>query len=836
MAEELKPFEMPLHESRLILAKDPAIIGNNFQSLKNLRYTGSYPKGIGGMSPINTSAPSTGGATTYPRIKNAIHFRKEGDATDYENLLVYAYTSSMTNPKIFRHSQNVPTTGNFNTTPLFSLTDTTTERQGYFTAGPNGTVGFTDGRDTLIWGGDEYQLGRFINFNTSGTILKDYTIELRNTLTDSANRAILTKSSTMLFYVGATMPLQGFKCYFDSVSTKNNSTGTLAVQYWTGSAWSAVTSLVDSTSSGNKPLRATGTVSFASTTTIAKPKVIDGTSLYWYRVSSSGVANNSHMAQLTVNTPMQALVDIWDGVLRDTVSFRLYNGTNYTEYNYIVLDDEYNAGSSGTYVNIAGAGYHLVCGFIERLSAIEFHIVNGSGNTNASNLTVSYSADGKTFTAVSGMVDETSSGGKSMKVSGVVSWNPPNDNAEFQTTVEDSTPLWYYKLTWSAALSSPTRVYYTGGITAPESITGYKHMALAKNRIWLANNEDDKKNSMRCSAIDAPNVLNGDDTTQILFGDKSEITGLETLYAVLGSNIFDTLVIFKRNALFGLTGGSPDDFQKYEITVKDGLVAPKTLKKAFTYLLGSALSVLIYQGSKGFYLFDNKTPIPIHEDIKNFFDPRESNTRKLHASYIENSVGWVDNENMEYHWIFADASSTGNLNREFVFDLARGGWYEINRGSSAALQFGFEVQDANSVRYNYGVRNNGIMCRLENGNTFNSNTINHEMWPGDLLFDEGKTSVVTVLRKVKLIAKSTTATASNIIVQHYIDGETNASSSFTLSPVRVGNRIINAKKSLSGQHHGIYHSLKINISTSNETVGFTPIYLGGFYEVVREDV
>lgn len=836
MASELQSFEIPLNQSRLVLSKDPSIIGNNFQSLKNLRYTGSYPKGIGGMTPINTSAPSTGGATTYPRVRSAIHFRKEGDTTDYESLLVYAYTTSMTNPKIFRHSQNVPTTGNFNTTPLFSLTDTTTERAGNFALGPNGTVGFCDGRNTLIWGGDEYQLGRFINWNASGTILKDYTTELRNTLTDSQNRAILTKSSTMLFYVGATMPLQGFKCYFDGVSTKNNSTGTLVVQYWSGTAWTNVSSLTDATSSGNKPLRATGSVSFASTASVSKPKVIDGTALHWYKVSSSSVATNSHLGRVTVNTPMQALTDIWDGALRDTVSFRLYNGTNYTEYNTNVLDDEYTTGSSQTYVNIAGAGYHLVCGFLERSMGIEFHIINGNGNINVSALTVSYSSNGKTFTAVSGLEDETSSSGISMAKSGIISWNPPNVNTEFQTTVEDNTPLWYYKFTWSAALSSPTRVYYSGGITAPDIIRGYKHMALAKNRIWLVNNEDGKKNSARCSAIDAPNVLNGDDTIEITFGDKSEITGVASLYAVLGSNIFDSIIFFKRNAMFGLTGGSPEDFQKYEIAIKDGLAASKTLKGVFSYFGGTPLSVLIWQGSKGIYMFDNKTPIPIHEDIKNFFDPRETNTRKIHASYMENSVAWVDWENMGYHWIFADGSSTGNLNREFVFDLAKGFWHEIDRGSSADLQYGFEIQDSNSIRYNYGVRNNGIMCRLENGNTFNSNVINHEMWTGDLTLDKEKTATVTALRKLKLIAKSTTATAANIIVKHYVDGETNASSSFTLSPVRSGHRIINAKKSLSGQNQGIFHSLKINISTSNESIGFTPIFLGGFFERVREDI
>lgn len=832
---ELIPFEIALN-GKLILSKDPVVVGQNFQSLKNMRYTGMYPKGIGGMSPINASAPSTGGATTYPRIKNAIHFRKDGEATDYEHLLCYAYTTSMTSPKIFQTSVDVPTTGNFSTTPLFSLTDTTTERQGYFVDGCNGTVVFVDGKDTLIWGGDEYQLGRFINFNTSGTILKDYTEQLRNSLTDSTNRAILTKSSTMLFYVGATMPLKGFKCYFDSVSTKNNSTGTLVVQYWSGSAWTAVSSLVDATSSGNKPLRVTGTVSFASTASLSKPKVIDGTALHWYRTSSSGVATNSHMARLTCNTPMQQIVDVWDGILRDTVSFELYNGTSYTEYNVNVLDDSYTANSSQTFVNISGAGYHLVSGYLERTMAIEFHIISGSGNTTASVLTVQYSSDGVNWSNVTGLVDGTATSGKSMNQSGVVSWNSPNENAEFLTTIESEVPLYYYKLTWSAALNNPTKVYYVGGITTPVIIRGYKHATLSKNRLWLVNNEDGKKNSAICSSVDTPNVWNGEDTQEFTFGDESEITGVRSLYSVIGSSIFEILLFFKRDSLFGVTGATPDEFSKFEISLLDGLVAPSTLKRAISYLNNNPMNILIWQGAKGMYLFENKIVIPIHEDIKNFFDPRESNTRKLHSSYIEKSVGFIDKENLEYHWLFADGSSTGNLNREFAFDLVRGSWYEVNRGSSATLQFGCEVVDTNSNRYNYGFRNNGIMCRLENGNHFNSNAINHELWPGDVALDNKRTMSVVALRKLRLINKSTTATSASIIVKHYVDSKTNASSSFTLSPVRTGYRTTDIKKSMAGQPHGIFHSLKFNISTTNESVGFTPIYLGGHFERVREDL
>lgn len=833
MAEELVPFEFPL-KGKLITSKNPTVIGENFQSLKNLRYKGAYPEGIGGMTPVNSSAPTTGG-TSHTKIKSAVHFRKEGETTDYEHLLVYTYQEGMLNPKIFKHSVDAPTTGDFTTTPIFTLSDTTTEREGHFSDGANGTVVFCDGNESLLWGGDEYQLGRFINFTTSGGTNKDYTEALRNSLTDTKNRAILTKATTMLFYVGATRPISGFKCYFDNISTKNNSTGTLAVSYWNGSAWTAVSSLVDGTSSGNKPLRATASVSFTSTVSTSKPRIIDGIALHWYRVSSSGVATNSHMGKLTVNAPMQKITDIWDGDIREAVSFQLNNATDYTEYAANVLDDDYVVNSSQTWVNIAGASYHVVCGFLDRTMGVQFHIIDGSGNNNASTLTVQYSSNGKEWTNVSGLIDNTSSGGKSMRVSGIVSWNPPDYNTEFETSVDTVDLYWYYKFTWSAQLSA-TKVYYVAGIPAPKEIRNYQYPVFAKNRIWLLNNTGGKKNSAICCSQNAPNVWNGDDAEEIFFGDESELRGGVQLYSIVGSSVFDVVLFFKRHALYAITGGEPEDFTKYEINITDGLIAVRTLQKAITLIGDMPRNVVLWQGAKGIYMFDNRSYVPIHDDISNFFDPRETSTRKLHSSYIENSVGFVDQERFEYHWLFADGSSTGNLNREFVFNLINGQWFEIDRGSSGDLQFGFNVMDTNSNRYTYGIRNNGIMTRLENSVTFNSNSINHELWTGDVAIDKGRISNLLGLRKLKLIAKSTTLTSNSLLIRHYIDGNKTASSSFTLSPLRTGYNWIDAKKSMKGQPFGMMHSIRLNMNTTNETYGFTPIYLAGFFERIREDI
>lgn len=42
-------------DGKLITSIDPAAIGKNFQSLKNMRYTDTHIRGIAGMTKINTT-------------------------------------------------------------------------------------------------------------------------------------------------------------------------------------------------------------------------------------------------------------------------------------------------------------------------------------------------------------------------------------------------------------------------------------------------------------------------------------------------------------------------------------------------------------------------------------------------------------------------------------------------------------------------------------------------------------------------------------------------------------------------------------------------------------
>ena len=231
MANELVPYNFSL-SGKLITAVDQTVIGDNFQSLKNLRYTEVYPEGIGGMTAINSTAPTTGG-TTYLDVNSIYQFVKDQPVESH--VLVHAFNSSGKNPKIFDNTSTVPSTGDFTATPIFTLSDTTTIRTGVFSEAPQGNVAFCDGRDSLIWGGNEGRLARFINYAPDASFFKDYTVPLQNTLYDSQNIATLTWGSTNSADSNTKLLL-----HFDSNLT-DSSTGSHAVTGVGGIAYNAVT-------------------------------------------------------------------------------------------------------------------------------------------------------------------------------------------------------------------------------------------------------------------------------------------------------------------------------------------------------------------------------------------------------------------------------------------------------------------------------------------------------------------------------------------------------------------------------------------------------------------
>lgn len=173
--------EIPLN-GKLRTADDPAtIVAPDFAQLTNLRYAPNNPKGVGGMTKINTSALAN------PQIKNGVHFTRTFPTAE-SHILVSARDSNGANRKVYSNDTAVPSAGAFTSAALF--TDASGYGIGRFSLAPDG-IAYANGKDTALWLGDEANASGFIDYDPNGTYRYDWTDQVNNSLTDANNVATL---------------------------------------------------------------------------------------------------------------------------------------------------------------------------------------------------------------------------------------------------------------------------------------------------------------------------------------------------------------------------------------------------------------------------------------------------------------------------------------------------------------------------------------------------------------------------------------------------------------------------------------------------------------------
>lgn len=351
--EKLKSENIEL-TGRLITSVDGTQLAKgDFQELSNMRYTNTSVKAITGMSKINTSA------VTEPVPGSAIHFVKDFPAESH--LLYQGIAANGSTSSIYDHTTAIPSQGSF--TSLKALTGVT---KGKFIGTPDGSVCFGNDSDLLIWGGNENRCAGFIAANTDGTTtptkIWDYTDDIVDgDATTTAN------FSGQFVHVASTKRIKGIKFY---VSTPNTTVdGSVNVYYWSGSAWVAVSSLVDGTAVSGKSLAQTGTISFSSTDSTAKVKYFNNTIAYWYLVVFTG-------ANIVTNGTFTTDLTGW-------------SGANWA----------WNAGSGGKALHSAGATTALIQGAATvTIGTIYERTFDTIGRTAG---TITASAGGVTGTAIS---------------------------------------------------------------------------------------------------------------------------------------------------------------------------------------------------------------------------------------------------------------------------------------------------------------------------------------------------------------------------------------------------------------------------------------------------
>jgi hypothetical protein len=197
---------------------------------------------------------------------------------------------------------------------------------------------------------------------------------------------------------------------------------------------------------------------------------------------------------------------------------------------------------------------------------------------------------------------------------------------------------------------------------------------------------------------------------------------------------------------------------------------------------------------------------------------------------IGKESGFIDQETMEYHWLWASNNST-TLDKECVVDLRRWRWFDIDRDTGKRLQCGTSVSDTNGNCYAYGVLDTGFVERLENGTDFDGNDITCTMQVGEQVpIPQDLLSMTRILRaNLICIAKNTDSSAT---ITHYLDGKSTGAD-YTFSMADAIHRYANDIEDIYSTP-AIFHSFKLVATSGTETKGFEPLYLSVYYQKERD--
>jgi hypothetical protein len=608
--------------------------------------------------------------------------------------------------------------------------------------------------------------------------------------------------------VGSKRPLQGVKFY---VYTSNASTSTMTVKEWQGnSGWTALT-VTDGTASGGIALAQTGSVTWTATGA-AKTRYINGLSLYWYQFYFD--AGSAGVYYVTTDAPMSPISNIWDGTEGYAIKVLKYDGSTFQDYTDDVGDD-----STDTYAEVSSINttHYLLIGFLNPQQAINLKMVPDKDNSTASVLSLYY-WNGADWTYASAQNDGTAEGGKSLGKGGVVSWQPPDRGSEWKRAIADEFPLYYYKLQWSVQLDATTQIAEITGVESPDSLGTYKFSDTFQNRLFLCNEKNGNKNRCIYSVANAPDLFNGTDSGELLFGDKTEITSAAVVYNVFMNTAVEQMLVTKKSETYRVSGDAPDTWLNHRMSANIGNVAPLSMVSCEVTDTTAEVkrTVAIWVSDKGPVMSDGATIIPIYEDVKCYWDPNDA--RYIPAGMQSKSVGWYDPSTQSYKLLVASGANSTYLNTELEYSLKYKEWTKIYRenGSGAnPLQSGFQAHDTSGLTYTYGGGKDGYLYRLENGNNWAGTSITSYLHTKDMILDNEKPmfrkSTVKYMRS--LYKKKA---VGDITISHYGDGTlTTSASTGQYGPVIMSNASTTTYNSQSlNLGPWLYHSFKYSATTN----------------------
>lgn len=288
------------------------------------------------------------------------------------------------------------------------------------------------------------------------------------------------------FVVLTRRPIKGLYLYM--TSRVNALESIMSYQYWNGATLSNYGWGTDGTRVGTATLAQDGYYSFPDTQSAAKPCHFNGLYYYLYYFKVWG-AVSGWMEYIRVNPELQPLVDVWDGVHRQPISFNVYRAQP-AKYHDYTLEVNYRSYASDPIAavldGLVGTTDSAILIFDDRQSALKLFMMENSVNKATSTMVIDF-WDGSDFRQCSGIVDGTSNGTSTLTKTGTLSWLPPELGNEFPYTGFNVTG-YAYRLRWSGTLSGnySSETEITGTIASMDNVGGYVQITSSEKHNLLA--------------------------------------------------------------------------------------------------------------------------------------------------------------------------------------------------------------------------------------------------------------------------------------------------------------------------------------------------------------
>lgn len=792
------PFSILAQEQSVPLPPDPTI-------RKSIVFDGKLNRTV-------TLIPNGGGTPQEilnmrrPRPGLAYGWRVRGGSTKFNTTAIaaaqvkglWSYTNPQTgtqyflaqcNDAIYSASNIPPNTGTTFGTSVYSLSSNTPA--GFADEINDDWVFAASGETPIAWsGGTAYPDLFKVNHDLTASppVYDDGYDRIRNDDTAKYITLVEDINTAEAMYVGYRRRLKGVTINLVSGS-ENTVTATMSVYAYRNGSWTAVSNLSDGTASGGVTLAQSGQVTWDYSSS-DDPYILPGTRdhLFIYKiVVSADIDDDVQAYEIKVHDDPEAMTNLWSGLFDPVLGCLLSTTAGYDDFTPEVTD-----GTDVEYVDVGGltTSHALYVGFATRVMGLIFKIdADNCNEDTAATVTVSYwDGASSAWTAVNAslVTDGTKSGTYSLNKTGFIQWDATEFTEDKRLLGGISTPLYWYKLTWSADLPSDIHIWEIGGAEKPEnynSFPSYDGVIEYNGRaLWWPGKDykagvDFSHGGKPFGGL--PHVLNGPTA-----GTTGDIFGPGTVNAVARLHSYAIVSTKEPYRLYVLEGKVKGKWDELLISSNVGAVAPHTLItiedtiNLFSQNIGVHAVILL--APDGVYLTDGRVVTNISEPIADYWDT--SSEPYIEPSYANISYAWVDYDERTVH-IAVPMNLTGTgtqttCNRELVYCYANNEWYDTyKRGSAAAC--GLSMVGSNDRKLSLVGDYSGYVYLTGDAYTDDAGTIiEHYVKTSDFMplfgVQGDYLNFAARLRAVKIIAKA--ASTGSIEVKCYPDGATSAQS------------------------------------------------------------